>query len=245
MPSYCGEPWVLERVDHSVFALTNPDPDGGGVNIMLFVSSLRLDCARRTVLLDCAVLPLTPAIVTAFEKSGFVAQLMEYPSRGATHVKVDGEEMRLWKEVLPAWVERCRGGAWSHREGCEYRDATGRYRAPIGVGMGEEVVCRCGLGVFPTGWAVENAPMWEAVRGLCVRAAISPLFPSALAEDVLPDLDDLRARVARAPQAAGDAPAEDDVARCRGCGKTGSKDGGALKACSRCIRVRYCGRACQ
>ena len=39
-----------------IFGLHNPT--GGGVHIILFVSSLRLDLANRTVVLDAVVLPL-------------------------------------------------------------------------------------------------------------------------------------------------------------------------------------------
>jgi hypothetical protein len=196
---------------------------------------MRLDLARRTVVLDCAVLVVTGEVLKVLEERGNVERLVT-PSPGYGVVKVDAEEMRLWKEMLPAWVERCR--EWTHRERCEYgRDGT--WNAPVLVEMGGEVVCGCGKGVFPAGWKVD-VPMWEAVKGHCVRAAIAPLFPSALAEDVIPDLG------GNTPdEGSGGAVEGDGISGCRTCGKTTSKEGGELKACAKCLKVRYCGRPCQ
>jgi hypothetical protein len=115
-----------------------------GLSAVFLVESMRLDLARRTVVLDCAVLVVTAEVLRVLEESGNIAKLMT-PSQGYGVVKVDKEEMRLWKEMLPSWVERCR--EWKHREGCEYgRDGT--WKAPVSVEMGGEVVCGCGKGVF-------------------------------------------------------------------------------------------------
>ena len=87
-------------------------------------------------------------------------------------------------------------------------------------------------------------PMWPVVRDYCVRAAISPLFSSALAEDVVPDVAEMMASgleeevLKREVKGAG-------VSGCRNCGKERSKEGGNLKSCAKCLKVKYCGQACQ
>ena len=97
------------------------------------------------------------------QRAGFLERVMgPGPGGGVVVIKVDGEEMRLWKEVLPAWVERCRGGEWVHREGCEYyhrvaEGEDGRRRWGLGWGRrsfvgvvrgcfrrGGRWRCRCG-----------------------------------------------------------------------------------------------------
>ncbi|KAK4247562.1 hypothetical protein C7999DRAFT_31979 [Corynascus novoguineensis] len=75
--------------------------------MFIFPSTLLLDLARRTVVLDYALLPVTRGIVPTLERSGFLAAIGD---REAVHIKVDTDELRLWKEVLPAWMERCRAG---------------------------------------------------------------------------------------------------------------------------------------
>jgi hypothetical protein len=88
--------------------------------------------------------------------------------------------------------------------------------------------------------------MWDAAKGFCVRAAISPLFASPLAEDVVPDLSDV-AKLAAGSREQGmeEEVKKDGVDGCQNCGKEAAKEGGALKACAKCQKVKYCGRDCQ
>lgn len=219
-----------------IFAIYNPITGACAVSMFIFPSALRLDLARRTVVLDCAVLPVTYGILPTLERSGFLAAAGD---QGAVHIKVDADELRLWKEVLPAWVERCREGGWAHRERCEYRVGPGRYRAPVSVEVGEEIVCGCGKGVFPVEWEVD-VPMWEVVKSYCVRAVISPLFANAVVEDVMTDVETLGLKLDREEEGKGDW-----VTGCRNCGREKSREGGELKACAKCRKVMYCGRTCQ
>lgn len=39
-------------------------------------------------------------------------------------------------------------------------------------------------------------------------------------------------------------PAQEAL-QCRNCGKTEAKNGGVLKKCMRCLKVRYCSAECQ
>ncbi|KAK4099254.1 hypothetical protein N658DRAFT_475678 [Parathielavia hyrcaniae] len=203
--------------------------DGSGSRLVIFVESFRLDLARRTVVLDCAVLVFTLAVLPALSE-WLRPQATDADSTGggAVIADVDAEEMRVWKETLPSWVERCR--EWMHREGCEY-GREGKWKAPVGRldDPCGEVVCGCGRGVFPAGWKLDSQ-LWNAAKEHCVRAAISPLFASALAEDT---------------GELGEKAETEGVIGCRACGKKMTKEGGELKDCNKCLKVKYCGRACQ
>ncbi|KAJ2900036.1 hypothetical protein MKZ38_002689 [Zalerion maritima] len=96
-----------------IFGLNNPT--GGGVHVILFVSSLKLDVADRTVVLDVAVLPLHDALMPKI-----VHFLSALTSHGFCQIKVDRLELRLWKTILPAYVERCR--TWSHKPGWKWEE---------------------------------------------------------------------------------------------------------------------------
>ncbi|KAK4041638.1 hypothetical protein C8A01DRAFT_34363 [Parachaetomium inaequale] len=73
-----------------VFTLLDSSPDGDrGVDIIVFVSSMRLDLARRSVLLDCAVLALTPGIMVRLGEMRFWERVMS-PSEGVVIFKVGG-----------------------------------------------------------------------------------------------------------------------------------------------------------
>jgi hypothetical protein len=224
-----------------VFALRDPNAAGMLGDVLVFVSALRMDLARRAVVLDCGVLAMTERV---FERLGaYLGKLVGLGGAGGVVVVVvDAEEMRLWREVLPAWVERCRGGLWAHKEGCEYYCAEeGVWKAPVSVEMWEKVVCGCGKGVFPEGWGAD-IPLWAMFEKHCVRAAISPLFASALAEDVVLSFKELASVCGR--ETAGEEE-QDNVNGCRNCGTEKSKNDEDLKSCGRCRKVKYCGEACQ
>ncbi|KAH6632446.1 hypothetical protein F5144DRAFT_650490 [Chaetomium tenue] len=207
-------------------------------SVMVFVSALRLDWVQRAVVLDCAVMVMTGPVFRRL--GGYEGRLVEAACGKVVEVMVDAEEMGLWREVLPAWVERCRGGMWEHKEGCVYYHvAEGVWRAPVSGEMGGEVVCGCGKGVFPDGWGAD-VPAWELFRPHCVRAAIPALFASALAEDVIPNFRDLAS--AREEQETRDGVS---VSACRNCGAEKSEDGKDLKSCGKCLNVKYCGQPCQ
>ena len=178
---------------------------------MVFVSAVRWDVARGGVVLDCAVLVVTEPVFRRL--GGYEGRLVGVACGKVVQVVVEVEEMRLWREVLPAWVERCRGGMWAHREGCEYYHAAeGVWRAPVSVEPGKEVVCGCGKGVFPDNCGAD-VHAWEMFRPHCVQAAIPALFASVLAEDVIPDFG--KTASAREEQEKKDSVS---VSACRNCG---------------------------
>ncbi|KAK1764035.1 hypothetical protein QBC33DRAFT_596390 [Phialemonium atrogriseum] len=138
---------------------------GGGIQMLVFVSGLRLDLANRTLVLDAAVLPIDRERTPQIDE-----HLPAPPDPGLGMISVDDAEPRLWKNVLPAWVERCR--TWEHRPSCEYAV---QGRVPLSVEVGEPVLCRCGNGVLQDRFMAGGAN-WRVISKQVVRVAISPLF---------------------------------------------------------------------
>ncbi|KAH6634745.1 hypothetical protein B0J18DRAFT_486920 [Chaetomium sp. MPI-SDFR-AT-0129] len=207
-------------------------------DILLFLSRLHLDTARRTVLWDAAVVVVTPgvmAVVGDAVRAGGVEDGMD-----KTELVVEGGEEEVWRGVLPAWAERCRSSAWEHGGDCAYGSAgaDGTWQAPVSWEGNGEVFCGCGKGNFPADWAHEDLPLplWGILKPHAVRVAISPVFASALAGP----LGVKRKEVKVTTGGAGDGERQ-----CRGCGSWVAKEGGQLKACGKCRGVKYCGRACQ
>ncbi|RYO85505.1 hypothetical protein DL766_005074 [Monosporascus sp. MC13-8B] len=208
-----------------IFGLSNPE--NGGVHILIFVSNLRIDLASRAVVLDCAVLPLYTELMPKL--NSFLAALS---SRGFIQIKVDDAELRLWKHILPAYVERCR--SWEHGADCQYARAGA---VPLTVEDQKQFLCRCGNGRLPPRF-VENVTHWNAVSQYAVRAAISPAFWAPFVDDIYQP----------GPSGAGPAasrPPGPGLDRCANCGTDKGKDGGALLSCARCVNVKYCSRECQ
>ncbi|KAK4983489.1 hypothetical protein LTR50_007194 [Elasticomyces elasticus] len=75
----------------SVFGINHPT--GGGVHILIFVSSLRLDLANHTVVLDSAILPLSHRVMPQLQS--FLTRVSDI---GLCSIIVDDDELRLWKE---------------------------------------------------------------------------------------------------------------------------------------------------
>jgi hypothetical protein len=101
----------------NIFVLDKPN-DGGG-QIIILVSSLRLDLANHTVVLDCAVVPLIFKIMPGLDL--FLAATTLPGVGPILRTIVDHDELTLWREILPSQVERCR--SWEHKPSCEYQFA--------------------------------------------------------------------------------------------------------------------------
>ena len=198
-------------------------PTDGGIHILLFVSSLRLDLSNRTVVLDAAALPLYDALMPRI--TSFLQTLTN--SGGLCQIRATEAEMRLWKQVLPAFVERCR--TWSHKSDCQYLTEG---RIPLSIERGKRLLCSCGDGAFPKKF-VDDFPDWNQIAKYAVRTAISPSFAAAMFEsgyDYSKLEDEAEASKAEA---------------CRVCRRSKKADGSGLLNCARCSRVKYCSRECQ
>jgi hypothetical protein len=106
------QPPFMAPVTRRIFAISNMK--AGGVQILIFISSMRLLLSSRHIVLDPAILPLTfelmPALIPYIQE---VAK-----EEGVKEIRVNDKELRLWKEILPSFVERCRDCA--HVPTCEY-----------------------------------------------------------------------------------------------------------------------------
>lgn len=198
-------------------------PTDGGVHILLFVSSLRLDLSNRTVVLDAAALPLYDALMPRI--ASFLQTLTS--KGGLCQIYATEAEMRLWKQVLPAFVERCR--VWSHKSNCWYLT---EQRVPLAVEKGRRLLCSCGDGILPANF-VRNVLEWNKVAKYAVRAAISPCFSAAMFESGYDHekLDQERR--------------DNKVKACISCGREKAMDGSDLLNCGRCHLAKYCSRECQ
>jgi hypothetical protein len=210
----------------SVFAIDCTEEQG--VQMVFFLSKMRLDLSNRTVVLDAAVLPLTLDLMPRILPS---LQAMSESDHAPKAIRTPKNELQLWKEALPAWSERCR--TWSHKPDCEYVSAG---QIPLSTKFGERVLCSCGEGALPTDF-MPNFPGWKDLAKYAVRVAVSPSFSSALIDNPLD-------QSAFGPPK--DAPARvREMEDCFVCGKGAQPDGSELMNCSRCHKAKYCSRDCQ
>ncbi|KAI0430889.1 hypothetical protein F5Y09DRAFT_330747 [Xylaria sp. FL1042] len=128
-----------------------------------------INLADRTVVLECAI---STSIFVIKEFISFAPGYFNIAS-----ITVDDAQLQLWRQILPAWVERCR--CWKHREGCEYK----RYeKIPLDSGKFQRLLCRCGNGIFSTD-SYRDIHEWPLLKPLFVQAAISPVFVAPFAGD--------------------------------------------------------------
>ena len=202
---------ALQNQQARLFSLNHTT--AGGVQALIFVSNLRMDLANHTVVLDAAVLPLTQDLVPRI--SSFLVALSKL---NLCHITVDSEELTLWRQALPALVERCR--TWEHRADCEYLPESS---IPLSVESGQSVVCSCGNGRFPPNFIL-GLPQWSTVSNYFVRAALSPCFQTPFSEPLF-EFKSLRG--------------------CWACGKEKTDSGSTLFSCGRCHKAKYCSADCQ
>lgn len=195
----------------------------GGVHIIIIPCHLRFDSACGAVVLDCMVLPLSISTMPSLQD--FLAGLMN-PS--ICTINVDTEELKLRKQVLPSFVERCR--TWKHRKTCEHL-ATGK--VPLSTTNGEQTLYSCGNGKFPSSLSPpEPTPKgWAGAARYFTRAAISPSFSVPLVEQ------SFQPTILYALQTTA-------KSTCQRCSRHEKWDGGTLLTCSRCHVAQYCSIHC-
>ncbi|KAG8164047.1 hypothetical protein KVR01_005965 [Diaporthe batatas] len=218
----------LQGGQTGLFAIHHPEK--GGVHMLIFVSAFRMDGANATVVLDAAVIPFTVELIKSGKLESFLLILRELD---ACTITVNDEELVLWKKVLPALAERCRD--WTHTPECEY--ARPGATVPLSTEMGKQVLCSCGTGKLPENFL--GLPEWDVASQFATRIAISPTYAVPFVEDIVDD------SVVGASSGSGMSVQGDETLRCRNCGTVEAKDGGPLKKCMRCLKVRYCSAECQ
>lgn len=226
---------------HNVLCLNMPQQ--GGVHVIIFVSSIRLDMSCQNLVMDTAVLPLSMDIME--EMVPIIEDIQEL---GIVKVTVDEKELELWKHALPAMVERCR--SWHHKPSCEYAKIG---NIPITTEFAEQFLCSCGRGKFPPGYKV-NLPgdLWTKASKYAVRAAISPCFSVPLIEQPFEMKDVSKLNEWRSPGNGIDAEITEklDALRlksgsCFRCNKRGDAIPGSLLRCGGCKVAEYCSKDCQ
>ena len=208
----------LQSTRSEIFGLS--DSTRGGVSILIMGSRLRLDLANHTVVLDAAVLPLTHSLLPRIRSF-----LETISTMGVRIINMNDDEMRLWKQTLSAYVERCRD--WSHTSSCEYLNGS---CVPISLEGNRQFLCSCGIDRLPSRF-MPVIPRWESVSKYACRIAISPSFSVPYVEGVY-EIDDKKLSKSYA-------------SNCDACGKEERSRGMALLKCARCQKVRYCSAQCQ
>ena len=235
------------------------------VEMVFYMPCLRLDIANRSLVFDGAVLMRTP------ETKGLMDGLMDgwkekwkdvdaYTSLeifedrlAADHrdepIFAEGHSqpdcIQLLKELLPAYVERCR--TWEHDpERCEYLHRAGKTGVIAPMACNEEessVLCSCGNGKFPDDMKHRGPPEeWEMIKNHLVRVAIPLPFGCPLVEK--PYLwDD---NPAPPPAPLPPQPRGPPKVACRNCEREKRRDGGELnQTCEVCRAVKYCSNKCR
>lgn len=188
------------------------------IDTFIFVSGLRLDLADHSVVADAFALTLSEELLLAGGIKALNA-VQEFPLLKITLVE---EELRVWKQLLPALAERCRVG-WQHGPKCKYIAQKG---VPPHLGFSMDPLCHCGWGKKTEEFL--KRPEWTPLAPFVTRIALTPLFG-------VPYLDKVLSYVKPVAEDSG-------KRRCDVC-----KDGGKPKllTCTRCKRGTYCSVVCQ
>ncbi|KAJ7777970.1 hypothetical protein DFH07DRAFT_901437 [Mycena maculata] len=154
---------------------------------IIFISDVKFDLEAHTLICDSYALPLTPALMVTTIGGDFSKLVQE---GNIFNVGVYGDEMKAWKQLLPALAERCR--SWKHASNCEY--ATQR-KIPLSVEMHSDPLCGCGRGKNAEG--MSKVKLWKNLAPFCTKIAISPLFAVSYLEPVPKDPEAGRCSVCR------------------------------------------------
>lgn len=163
---------IAEGGAKRVFALR--DEATNNCDTVFFISDLRYDLHSHTVVCDGYILPLTPALMPEMTKLGFGTL-----AHGGTMVNLsifDGE-MEAWKQLIPAFVERCR--TWEHTDDCGY---LAQKEVPLTQKMEVDPLCSCGRGKDVE--ALCKVTEWRRYAPYVSRLALSPLFAVSYLETV-------------------------------------------------------------
>ncbi|KAJ3522846.1 hypothetical protein NMY22_g11710 [Coprinellus aureogranulatus] len=197
------------------------DDETNNSDTLLLIDKIRLDGSSHTVVCDGYVFAGTQAWVksivgTPMERA--FGQLLSNPDM--VKVSIFAGEMQGWKQLLPAFVERCR--TWTHTANCEYNIEGNTI--PLSEELEQVPICSCGQGKEVDGML--EVPLWKPFAPYVTRIAISPLFAVSYLESV------------------GRARGSGQSRKCQVCRGKGKGDGG-LKTCSGSKKVRYCSDECQ
>ncbi|KAH8699392.1 hypothetical protein GQ44DRAFT_744204 [Phaeosphaeriaceae sp. PMI808] len=215
----------------TVFGIDNRT--AGGIQMLIFASSVRLDLASQSIAIDAALLPLTTQLVPRL--ASFLTHLHNV---GIVSIIVDDAELVLWKHAVPAYIERCRD--WKHAASCEYSVNSA---IPLSTKPGEQFLCSCSMGKFPERHK-PKVPLWDSVAKLCVHVAITPCFPVPFVDESV-DLGALLTEGAVRQTAQSMSSLDLDKEACFTCDRKEGLGGQPLLKCGKCKVARYCSKECQ
>lgn len=179
----CGYPRALFQLKESLAALflgfTGRDNTTTGANktwnafrlttnedsnLLIFVSALRHDRDSGSICLDAYAVFLTTDRIRRMSSS------LEKLARGngLISIRVTEGEQLLWKQILPALVERCRF-FWDHMATCAYEKKP--FTCPRSILHGQMPICSCGEGKEAQRMPSEYA----GLRSYATRVAVPPL----------------------------------------------------------------------
>lgn len=200
---------IQQAAVRRLFALR--DKATNNCDTIIFISDLRFDLSSHTVICDGFVLPLTPQLMRIIERD-FGKLILQ---GDVVNVSVFEGEMKAWKQLLPALVERCRA-SWQHGAKCEYLS---QGKIPLAEEMEVDPLCSCGRGKDTQG--MTKVPLWKKLAPYVTRVALTPLFAVSYLETV------------------GRDPSAHKCFVCRAKGKP------KILMCTGCKKIKYCSRACQ
>lgn len=196
---------------------------------LIFASTLRHNLSQRSIVLDAYVVPLTKQRVSKMKPK--LIRIIQ--SGKALNINVASrEEELLWKQLLPALVECCRG-TWHHGQNCEYRK---QGKIPLSTAHCESAICSCGENQDVSGFPGHED--WADFKQYATRIGIMPLSAVPYVEQIL--TDEQKNQISRTMADLSESSITDGI-RCGHCGKTSNR----LKKCARCGKVSYCNQACQ
>ena len=138
------------------------------IDTFIFVAGLRLDLADHSVVADAFVLTLSEDLVLA----GGIEALDAAEGFPLLKITLVEEELRVWKQLLPALAERSRAD-WQHGADCKYLSQGG---IPSHLGFGMDPLCHCGWGKKTEAAGMDSArtvchshrtepPVWGTLHG--------------------------------------------------------------------------------
>ena len=162
---------IKDTPKRNVFSLR--DEKTNNCDTLFFVSNVRYDLAAHSVIVDAYVLPLTHDVMPKIRQT-FGSLIF-----GDDHVGVrvyDGE-MEAWKQLIPAFAERCR--TWAHGDDCAYLK---QQEIPLTQEMESDPLCACGRGKDIEEFMKVAA--WQPYAPYVTRIALSPLFAVSYLETI-------------------------------------------------------------
>ena len=206
------------QLPNGVLRLVPEKPDDSP--LIFFISDFYSDFNSHSLVADAYVLQVTPDLQSP------TAAIQ------AVDLKVDDQQMKFWRNALPALVERCR--TWNHTTTCQHNEGT-------------TSLCPYGMGKVDSTFE-QMYSKYSRFTSRVTRFALSPLFTPAYVEGTRQLMNTLsRGSLEKLDIFQYMGPLTEKLNlenpgskfRCRVCGKE------APNKCSRCQKARYCSKTCQ